>query len=69
MNKKATRFFQGLTLTTFSMGVLNTISNVNNKEKNQKMAQIIEDIRNNQMVNNQNLDNKLNTIVKKSLAI
>jgi 5'-3' exonuclease len=47
MNKNITRFFQGLTLTTFSMGVYNTINVVLNRKNMGNNQDILNDINKN----------------------
>lgn len=53
MNNKLTRFFQGLTLTTFSMGVYNTISGIkgryNSKEQQDILNSMAKDFKENSL--------------------
>ncbi len=56
---KTTRFFQGLTLTTFSMGVLNTLRG--NK------TSILEDKITNQEVKYEELNNKYTSLLEQNL--
>lgn len=53
MNNKITRVFQGLTLTTFSMAVYNTVNGLKAKQN---------------MVNSQDLLNEINTNIKNQSA-
>lgn len=47
MNNKLTRFFQGMTLTTFTMGVFNTINGVKAKKNMSNHEQTINNLNNN----------------------
>jgi hypothetical protein len=44
MNKNIIRFFQGLTLTTFSMGVYNTVNGVMSKKNMGNNQDVLKDI-------------------------
>ena len=47
MNNKLTRFFQGMTLTTFTMGVFNSINGVKAKKNMSNHEQTINNLNNN----------------------
>src|SRR6516225_2960750 len=64
MNNRITRFYQGLTLTTFTMAVFNTISGLESKKRTDKTNRILEEIRKDNQENFSKLDAKYDNVVE-----